>query len=296
MKLLVYGALNIDLIYSVDHIVIPGETIDAASLEKGAGGKGANQAAAAAKAGMDVYLAGKIGSDGEFLLSLLKTCGVNTSHVKFCSGSTGQALIQVDKNGQNAIILHAGGNGKITLSEVEEVIAAFGKDDIISLQNEVPLVAEMMKAAAKRGIKICYNPSPLDEKVKKIPLELVDIFIVNEIEGPALAGLPPGTEVEKILSRLADTFPGKEIILTAGKDGAYYASGSQREKGDIIDLPVEDTTGAGDTFTGYFLAARAKNHTVADALNLACKASSIAVSRKGALQAIPWGSEVFDKS
>ncbi|MDR0475495.1 MAG: PfkB family carbohydrate kinase [Treponema sp.] len=293
MKLLVYGALNIDLVYSVDHVALPGETIPAFSLHKSAGGKGANQAAAAAKAGIEVFMAGKIGSDGEFLLSLLHSYGANTENVLFWHGPTGHALIQVDRDGQNSIIIHAGGNGEITSAEAEAVISRFGKGDIISLQNEIPRTAEMMNLAVKAGMRICYNPSPWDEKLRTLPLNLVDIFIVNEIEGPALAGLPAETPAEKTLSSLTELFPGKEIILTAGKKGAFYGCGALREKGDIIDYPVVDTTGAGDTFTGYFLGARARDYTVAEALNFACKASSIAVSRKGAMEAIPLAAEVF---
>jgi ribokinase len=293
MKLLVYGALNIDLVYPVDHIALPGETIRAASVQKSAGGKGANQAAAAAKAGIDVYMAGKIGGDGGFLLALLKSYGVNTENVSVWGGPTGHALIQVDRKGQNSIIIHAGGNGEITPAEAETVISGFGGGDVISLQNEVPFTAQMMNAAAWAGMKICYNPSPWDDGIQGLPLELVDLFIVNEIEGPALAGLEAETPVEETLLRLCKRFPEKEIILTAGKNGAYYGCGSLREKGEIIDLPVADTTGAGDTFTGYFLAARAKGYPTAQALNIACKASSIAVSRKGAMEAIPSAQEVF---
>ena len=293
MKLLVYGALNIDLVYSVDHIVLPGETIRSHSLSKSAGGKGANQAAAAAKAGMDVYMAGKIGGDGDFLLSLLNSYGVNTGNVSIWPGPTGNALIQVDSSGQNSIIIHAGGNGEITPAEAEAAIAGFGKDDIISLQNEINLSTEIINAAVKAGMRICFNPSPWDEKIRKLPLKLVDIFVVNEIEGPFLAGLPAGTSTEKTLAKLTEMFPGKEIILTAGNKGAYYGCDSQREKGNIIKFPVVDTTGAGDTFTGYYLTARAKNYTVAEALRLACKAASISVSRKGAMESIPLAEEVF---
>jgi ribokinase len=293
MKILVYGALNIDLIYSVDHIVIPGETIRATFLKKSAGGKGANQAAAIAKAGVETYIAGKIGKDGEFLLSMLRSCGVHTDYVKPYPGTTGQALIQLDKNGQNAIVYHPGGNGEIEAAEIGEVIGAFGEGDVISLQNELPFAAEMMRAAKQRGMKVCYNPSPWDEKIRKLPLDLTDLIIVNEIEGPILAGLKQETLLPETLNHLVEQFPGKEIILTAGKDGAYYGAGAVRAKGEIVDLPVVDTTGAGDTFTGYYLAARAKNYSVADALNLACKAASIAVSRMGALDAIPLMNEVF---
>ncbi|MCL2479668.1 MAG: PfkB family carbohydrate kinase [Treponema sp.] len=293
MKLLVYGALNVDLIYKTDHIVVPGETIKAVSLEKSAGGKGGNQAAAAAKAGADVYLAGRIGSDGEFLLSLLKPAGVNTDNVAIGKGSTGQAIIQLDKNGQNAIVFYAGESAEITAEQTEQVIAAFDRGDYISLQNELPHVPEMMKTAAKKGLKICYNPSPWDEKIRTYPLELVDIFIVNEIEGPALAGLPPDTDLQKVLAALTKKFSGKEIILTAGKDGAYYGCGESRERGKAVEVKVADTTGAGDTFTGYYLAARLQNYPVSAALGIACKAASIAVSRKGALAAIPSRDEVF---
>jgi ribokinase len=293
MKALVFGALNIDLIFSVDHVVIPGETISSLGLKKSAGGKGANQAVALAKAGVETCLAGKIGQDGEFLLSLLKSCGVHTGHVKLYPGVTGQAIIQLDRKGQNAIVYHPGGNGEITIDEAEAAIGAFGIGDVISLQNEIPFTAEMMKAAKGRGMTICYNPSPWDANIEKLPLELVDIFIVNEIEGPALAGLPPETPLAEILDRLVNRFPGKEIILTAGKKGAFYGCGDAMAKGDIVDLPVVDTTGAGDTFTGYFLAARRQGRGVDESLTLACKAASIAVSRMGALEAIPWGSEVF---
>jgi ribokinase len=293
MKMLVYGAVNIDYVYQVDHIALPGETISAVSIQKSAGGKGANQAAAAAKAGIEVYLAGKIGNDGEFLLALLKSYGVKTDYVSIWDGPTGHALIQVDSNGQNSIIIHAGGNGEITSYEAEEVISKFTNGDIISLQNEVPFTAQMMNAAARAGIKICYNPSPWNENIQKIPLELVNLLIVNELEGPALAGLPAETPAEETLLRLCERFPEKEIILTAGKNGAYYGFGEIRERGNIIDLPVADTTGAGDTFTGYFLAARVKNYQVTQALNIACKAASISVSRNGAMEAIPSAQEVF---
>ncbi|MDR0877992.1 MAG: ribokinase [Treponema sp.] len=303
MKVLVYGSLNIDLIFSVDHIVRPGETISSSALEKGAGGKGANQAAALAKAGMTVYMAGKIGSDGEFLLDLLQSYGVNTDHVARYEGATGQALIQLDKDHQNSIVLFAGGNGVIQPEEIDSVLGCFGEGDIIVLQNEITQISEIMKQAKKRGLKICLNPSPFDEKIEARPLDLVDIFFVNEIEGAALAALEvPSVPLapfalslylSEIFDRLIDRFPNAEIILTKGKDGAFYAGGKKRARGEIIDTPVVDTTGAGDTFTGYFIAARSKDFSIEESLDIACKAASIAVSRKGAMQSIPFKEEVF---
>jgi ribokinase len=296
MKTLVFGSLNIDLVFTVDHIVLPGETISSSGLAKGAGGKGANQAAALAKAGMEVYMAGKIGQDGDFLLSLLESYGVNSRYVLRYKGPTGQALIQVDKNGQNSIVLYSGGNDQIIREEILPVLSGFGPGDIIVLQNEIINTDFIIKEAKKQGITICFNPSPYNEKIEKLPLDLVDLFFVNEIEAAALvnhrAGRKTALSPPEILDCLAAVFPNSEIILTAGKDGAYYGSGSIRAKGNIVELPVVDTTGAGDTFTGYYLAARTKNYSVTGALNLACRAASLTVSRAGAMEAIPFWNEV----
>jgi ribokinase len=293
MKFLVFGSLNIDLIFSVDHIVAPGETINSSAMERSAGGKGANQAAALAKAGMEVYMAGKIGKDGEFLLELLESYGVRTGHVLRWEGSTGQALIQVDRAGQNSIVLYEGGNGALKSEETAPIISAFGPRDMVLLQNEIPLTAELMRAAAARGIKICLNPSPFDRGVTDLPTDLADLLFVNEIEAAGLAGRSVSTDPPEVLEELALRFPKAEIILTAGREGAYYAHGDLRTKGDIIDLPVADTTGAGDTFTGFFLAARQLGRDVTESLRLACKASSIAVSRRGAMTSMPFAREVF---
>jgi ribokinase len=293
MKVLVYGSLNIDLIFSVDHIVRPGETISSGSLTRGAGGKGANQAAALAKAGMRVYLAGKIGADGRFLLDLLQSYGVNTSYVSEYEGATGQALIQVDAKGQNSIVLFSGGNGEVSFDEIENALGNFEPGDYLLLQNEIVHIPEIMRQAKKRGLKIHLNPSPYDEKIETLPLAVVDVFFVNEIEGASLAELPPSAPLPDMINRLVQRFPSAEIILTAGKQGAYYGSGTIRLKGDIVDLPVVDTTGAGDTFTGYFIAARARGFPVEQSLAAACKAASIAVSRPGAMESVPRADEVF---
>jgi ribokinase len=293
MKFLVFGSLNIDLSFSVDHIVAPGETISSGTLERSAGGKGANQAAALAKAGMEVYMAGKIGTDGDFLLELLRSYGVRTDHVLRWEGATGQAIIQVDKSGQNSIILYGGGNAVLRKDEVGPIISAFGPRDMILLQNEIPLTAELMRTASERRMRVCLNPSPFDGRIEALPLELADLLFVNEIEAAGLAGCPVSKDHGAILEALALRFPRAELVLTAGKEGAYYAHKGLRVKGDIVDLPVVDTTGAGDTFTGFFLAARQRGTDVAESLRLACKASSIAVSRKGAMASIPFAREVF---
>jgi ribokinase len=293
MKILVYGSANIDMSFRVDHIAAAGETINAHSLSKSAGGKGANQAASLAKAGLPVYFAGKVGADGRFLLDLLGSYGADTGNVVEYEGHTGQAFIQVDRHGQNAILVYPGGNGSITVDEIKKTLGTFEKGDVLVLQNEIVHTAELMEEAKKRGMKIYINPSPFDERVNALPLDAADVFFVNEIEAAALAGLPANTPCPKMLDALAGKFPNSEIILTAGKDGAYYGCGAVRAKGEIVASPVVDTVGAGDTFTGYYIAARCRDYAVPAALALACKAASIAVSRAGAMEAMPFAEEVF---
>jgi len=299
MNILVFGSLNIDFLYSVDHIVKHGETISSVSFAKSAGGKGANQAAALAKAGLPVYMAGKIGGDGKFLTELLKSYGVNTNNVIQYDGATGHAIIQIDKNGQNSIVLYSGGNGEITAEEIKQTILKFKAGDIVVLQNEISNINEIMKTAKKQGIKICLNPSPFNENIFSLPLETVEWFFVNEIEGSALAGMQAVSEPEEsnffaIIKKLTKLFPGAQIILTAGKKGAFYGSGETILSEGIIDVPVIDTTAAGDTFTGYFLAAQSRNLSLQQVLKTACKAASITVSRKGAMETIPSAAEVFN--
>jgi ribokinase len=293
MKVLVYGSLNIDLIFEVDHIVLPGETISGSSFARNAGGKGANQAAALAKAGLDVFMAGKIGRDGEFLLRLLNSYGVDTGNVSVYEGGTGNALIQIDRNGQNSIVLYSGGNGEVSVSEIENVVSAFGSGDCLVVQNEITHTKEIVRMAKKRGLKIHLNPSPYNENIETLPLDDVDCFFVNELEGASLAGLPKYAPFLDALDALVKRFPKAEIILTAGRNGAYYGQGGVREYAPIVNAPVIDTVGAGDTFTGYFLASRAKGFSAREALETASKASAITVSRKGAMESVPFAKEVF---
>jgi len=293
MKTLVYGSLNIDLVFSVDHIAAPGETISSFSISKNAGGKGANQAAALAKAGMETWISGKTGKDGVFLLELLESYGVHTEKVVQYEGPSGQAIIQVDKNGQNSIVLFAGGNGLINPDEISKCLSFFEKGDLIVLQNEISNTALIMEKAKSSGLRIVLNPSPWNEQTNKLPIELADILFLNEIEGARLADVESTFPASEILDRLCLRYQKIEIILTAGSKGAFYGCGKIRAKGEIVNVPVMDTTGAGDCFSGYFLAARERGLSIQNSLNIACKAAAITVSRKGAMESIPFKDEVF---
>lgn len=287
MRHLVYGSLNIDKTYRVPHILREGETLPSLSMQVNAGGKGANQAAALAKAGVEVFFAGKTGGDAQFVLDSLRSYGINLEYLTRYSGPSGEAIIQVDPQGLNCILLAGGGNAAITVEEIEATLASFSSGDRLVLQNEIAHVPDLIRLGAERGMQVVFNPSPCTEAVLDYPLQLVDLFFVNRTEGAFLAGDQLDLDAEEMLDRLAMKYPRAMIVLTDGKRGAYCRSGGKTAKGDVIDLPVADTTGAGDTFTGFFLGALGRELPLDEALAVACAASSIAVSRPGAMAAIP---------
>lgn len=291
MKVLNFGSLNIDYVYSVDHIVKRGETISSNTLNVFCGGKGLNQSIALSKAGAEVYHAGVIGEDGAFLEEILRASGVHTRFVQMKADTrTGNAIIQKDRNGDNCILLYGGSNRAVTPGMADEVLDHFEAGDMLVLQNEISELSYLMERAHKRGMVIALNPSPMDEELLKAPLQYVKYFILNEIEAKALTN---GEEEDNaMLEAMLKKFPNAEIILTLGERGSVYAKGDVRVKQGIYKVPVTDTTAAGDTFTGYYLASIIQGLSVKKALNMAAKASAIAVSRKGAAPSIPQREEV----
>ena len=290
MKILNYGSLNIDIVYKVSHIVQPGETIAASDVNTNAGGKGANQSVALGKAGAEIWHAGTIGQDGVWLLDLLKKYNVRTDLIRQYDGMTGQAIIQVSDKGQNSIVLFGGGNRNNEKTHIDKVLESFEAGDYLVLQNEVNLTSYIIDKAHGKGMKVCLNPAPYTKKVKTWPLDKLDLLVVNEIEGEDLAG--EKGSYEETLDRLVGMFPGLSILLTAGKAGAWFGKDEQREFVPIVDSPVVDTTAAGDTFFGYFLASRLEGMTVRESMERATLASSITVSRPGAMDSIPFVSEL----
>ena len=288
MRILNFGSLNIDYVYSVEHFVRPGETISADAMQKFCGGKGLNQSAALARAGAQVYHAGCVGSDGRFLIEALKASGVHTQYVAELDEPSGHAVIQVDARGQNCILLYGGTNQRITDRQIDEVLSHFEAGDWLLLQNEVNNLPYVMEKAHKIGLKIAINPSPMNDKINVLPLETVDLFFLNEIEGEALT---KKQDKDEIATRLLEKYPNASIVLTLGKQGAIYTDGQIEVFQPIIDAPVVDTTAAGDTFTGFFLQAVCEGKSPEEALKLATAASAVAVSRKGAMPSIPTRAE-----
>lgn len=289
MKICNFGSLNIDYVYTVEHFVCPGETLNSTCMERFAGGKGLNQSIALARAGAQVVHAGEIGPEGIFLKETLDRSGVDTSMIKLGQGSTGHAIIQVDQHGENCILLFGGTNQQIDEIFVDEVLALFEKDDILLLQNEINQLPLIVRKAYDKGMRIALNPSPYDKNLSEVPLECIRWFIMNEIEGRELTGM---NSADDIVDAMLIRYPQCCVMLTLGKKGAVYADKQQRLYQDIFATTEVDTTAAGDTFTGYFLAGLLQDLPMETILRRASYASSLAVSRKGASGSIPMLSEV----
>ncbi len=292
MKILNIGSLNIDKVYSVEHFVSAGETLTAGHMDTFPGGKGLNQSIALARAGAEVYAAGAVGTDGAFLTQLLKESGAHVEHLQTLEGvPTGHAVIQLIPKGQNCIIISAGANGLLSEEYIDRTLSHFGPGDLLLMQNETNNVSYAMRRAKERGMKIAFNASPVGPELFQYPLELVDWFLINEIEGQAIAGTEE-TDYEKILEALLARFPQAAVVLTLGSQGVLYGKGSERARHGIYKVPVVDTTAAGDTFCGYFLASLAKGLSPQEALHTASMASALAIGVKGAAVSIPTWAEV----
>ena len=286
MAVLNFGSLNYDHVYEMDHFTEPKETQSSLSYIRNFGGKGLNQSIALAKAGVDVFHAGKVGNDGQDFIDYLKKYHVDTRYlVKDDTQATGHAIIEVCK-GQNRIILHGGANQTIDEKQIDETLKDFASDDVLLVQNEISSMSYLIEKAHEKGMLIAFNTAPMNEKVFSYPLEKVDLFIVNEIEGAGLAKTD-SKDPEQIIKALIEKYPDKKFVLTAGELGSYYADKNDLIQQDIYHVEAVDTTAAGDTFTGYFLASYLKDKDVKKALDLAAKASSITVQGKGAAQSIP---------
>lgn len=294
MKILNLGSLNLDKVYNVDAFVQPGQTVMASGHDIFCGGKGLNQSVAIARAGVPVYHAGMTGLDGGILRNLLRSCGANTKYLWCADCDSGHAVIQVEPSGQNCIIVYGGANRCIKEKHINEALSVLAPGDVLLTQNETSGVAYAIKAAHEKGIRVAFNPSPITPELLSYPLDLVDIFILNEIEGAELSGR--GGSYEDILCALETRFPNAEFVLTVGKDGAYYKKGSELIFRPAFQVQAVDTTGAGDTFCGYFLASLAKGFGPREALYYAALAAAISVSCIGAAPSIPTWEKIIDYS
>ncbi|MBR2044312.1 MAG: helix-turn-helix domain-containing protein [Clostridia bacterium] len=289
MKILNFGSCNIDYVYSLDHIVVPGETLSSNSLELFPGGKGLNQSIAAARAGASVFHAGCIGADGEMLRTVLNDSGVDTSFLYSIDCKNGHAIIQVSTRGENSIFLYPGSNALISREIIDKVFESFCSEDIVLLQNETSNVPYIIDKAYEKGMKIAFNPAPFSEALKSIDFNKLTYLILNETEAMGFTGC---VEVEESIAYINSRYKNLTVILTLGKDGCVYIKNSLVKRQPAYNVKVKDTTAAGDAFIGYFLAGVCKNQKCEKILKTASAASAITVSKMGAAPSIPCIEEV----
>ena len=288
-KIINFGSINIDHVYRVPHLVKPGETLSSLDLVTGLGGKGANQSVAIARAGVSVAHVGRVFKGDRWAVELLASTGVDTDNIALIEGASGHAIIQVDDQGENAIVLHGGANQSFSIADIESALNHNQQARYLLMQNETNLLAETFELAQAKGIKIVLNPAPMTDNIKDLPLAKLDTLIVNRGEAEALCG---AADIDQMTQQMAALAPQTRVVVTLGGDGAMLLANGEVTHMNSPSVDVVDTTGAGDTFVGYFLAGVAEGMNDHDALQRACLAGSIAVTRQGAITAIPDRSEV----
>lgn len=292
-RVLNYGSLNIDHVYEVDHIALAGETLASGAYRIHAGGKGANQSVALGRAGATVCHAGCVGPDGLWLLENLQRMGVDVSLVARSDSPTGHAVIQVDRSGENAIVLYPGSNHEVTEAQIDGALDQFDKMDILLLQNEISGIPYLISQAHSRGMRVCLNPAPFAPSVSDYPLNHVDVLIANQAEAVGLADMN-GADAEpaEIMDELRQRLPGCELVLTLGARGALYRGVDGDMAIDAHPVRPVDTTGAGDTFIGYLVAGMTAGLSMPASLRQAAAAAALACTREGASDSVPRAGEV----
>mgnify|MGYP003636425593 CR=1 FL=1 len=289
MPILNLGSVNIDHVYEVEHFVRPGETLGSLSYQVFAGGKGFNQSIALARAGANVLHAGRVGRDGEWLNKRLQTEGVDTTHLHEDETPTGHAMIQVTPSGENSIVLFGGANQSITEDDIRSACTALSEDDYLLIQNETNHVAQAIQTAHDRKMRIVFNPAPMSAAVRDYPLNLVDLFVLNETEAEGLTG---ETDPDAIREKMLAQYPKAAVVLTLGSKGAIYFDAESLHQESAPAVDAVDTTAAGDTFIGFFLAEFMQSNHPAKALQQGCRAAALCVTRPGAADSIPLLSEL----
>lgn len=289
MAIINFGSINIDHVYHVDHFVRPGETLDSTNYQQLLGGKGANQSIALATAGAEVCHVGRINeNDVQFKQTLIKS-GVDCRFLECGDTPSGHAIIQVTDSGENAIVIFGGANREIDEKQVMHALDNVKPGDWVLTQNETSSLETVLTQARLKNIKVAFNPAPMNEKVKSLPFECVDLLIVNEVEAAEITG---EDTLDKIIEHFRTEFSHAEIIITLGKAGVIMLRKNNTIQVDAFAVDAVDTTAAGDTFIGYFMAAYTTHEDARKALQRACAASAISVTRAGAAQSIPSQQEV----
>lgn len=274
------GSINADMVYSVPHLPGPGETLAARSLTQFLGGKGANMSVAAARAGSHVHHVGAVGSDGKWAVERLLEYGVDTRDIAVVDVPTGHAIIAVDDAGENQILLFPGANQAISSDQLGSALSSANAGDLLILQNETNQQLEAVKLGRTLGLKTCYAAAPFDSQAVERLLPFLDFLILNEVEARQLCDAT---------GKSPDALGVRDVIVTLGSKGARHFDGGSGRVTDVPALSVTpvDTTGAGDTFTGYVLAGLDRAMPMAAAMAQAARAAALMVTRQGTADVIP---------
>lgn len=287
-----FGSINIDHTYHLPYFVRPGETLKSDKYSNGLGGKGVNQSLAIARAKGRVSHWGRVAATDAWVTNELQCAGVDVSDIELTDEPSGHAIIQIDAGGENAILLFSGANHGFTEERILALLAETNPGDTILIQNECNGLDKLIPLAVSHGCKVIFNAAPMDDGVLSLPLNQCQLLFFNRTEAALLLGMPIESSASDLLRRLNETLGGAEVVLTLGSEGAWYQRSSETFFQAAIKVKAIDTTAAGDTFVGYFLAARQAGLGPRQCLHRATAAAALTVQRRGAANSIPMAEEV----
>ena len=279
------GSINQDIVYAMPHIPAPGETLASTGRQVFMGGKGTNMSVAAARAAATVHHIGAVGPDGKWAIERLTEYGVDTRNISEIDTETAQAIIMVDPGGENAIILHPGANHEVPQATLQSALADASTGDWLVMQNETNLQRTAAEMGRKLGLQVAYAAAPFSAERVQAVLPYLDFLILNAVEAEQLAHATGQTP---------DQLSVRDVIVTLGAGGADWYGAHGKEHFDAIKVDPVDTTGAGDTFTGYVLAGLDRGLPMGQAIGQAIRAGALMVMRHGTADVIPDLSEVLN--
>lgn len=279
------GSVNADMVYRLPHLPAPGETLAALSHQRGLGGKGANMSVAAVRAGAQVHHIGAVGADGLWMRDRLQGYGVDVEHLGVVGEVSGHAIIALDSDAENLIIYHPGANISVDSAGLEPILAKATQGDTALFQAETNAQVAFATAAKAAGLRVCYAAAPFSVEAVRNVLDLIDLLVLNKVEAEQL---------EEALETSISDLPVKDVVITLGGNGCRWISGGSDRAFPAPKVTPVDTTGAGDTFTGYLLAGLDQGMAMEEAIAIAQQAGAVMVTRLGTADVIPTRTEVAD--
>jgi len=301
-RIAVIGSNMVDLVTYVNRMPVRGETVEAPSFEMGHGGKGANQAVAAAKLGASVVMVTAVGDDmfADNTIRNLESLGIDTTHVRRVAGrSSGVAPIMVEPSGENSILIVKGANADLSAADIERAAESLKTCDLILLQLEIPLetVYAAIAFGKRHGVKTVLNPAPATPELDAEKVRDVSFFMPNETELAILTGMPTDTDEHVVAAARSLVAKGVEtVIVTLGERGALLVTADASHRVEPVKVAPVDTTGAGDAFVGAFARYHAGGAGLEEALDLAARYAADSVTRRGTQKAYATEAEILARS